>query len=135
MATLPKLIKQRTSKRNIIRKRILDKVDELVSRTIDTQKIEEVSATLSTLDAEYERVKKLDEAIFDKLEEEIEMEKESDETLEFDLITKTAKEKLSKYLAKYNEDTVSTISSNSSRKGVKLPKFEMKCFEGNGKLL
>ena len=99
---LPKLIKQRTSKRNIIRKRILDKVDELVSRTIDTQKIEEVSATLSTLDAEYERVKKLDEAIFDKLEEEIEMEKESDETLEFDLITKTAKEKLSKYLAKYN---------------------------------
>ena len=92
MATLPKLIKQRTSKRNIIRKRILDKVDELVSRTIDTQKIEEVSATLSTLDAEYERVKKLDEAIFDKLDEEIEMEKESDETLEFDLITKTAKE-------------------------------------------
>lgn len=131
MATLPKLIKQRTSKRNILRKRILDKVNELVSRTTETQRIEEVSAMLSTLDAEYERIKKLDEAIFDKLEEENEMEKESDEVMEFDLITKTAKEKISKYLTKYNEDTVSTISSNSTRKGVKLPKFEMKCFEGN----
>lgn len=126
MATLPKLIKQHTSKRNTIQKRILDKVDKLVSRTMETKKIEEVSAMLSTLDAEYDIIKKLDEAIFDKLEGEEEREKESDEVMDFDIKTKAAKENINKYVTKYNEDAISTISTNNTRKGVKLPKFEIK---------
>ena len=57
------------------------------------------------------------------IDDEDELEKDSEDVINIGLRIKQGKEKLRKCLATLNEDTITTTSSYKQSKGVKLPKF------------
>ena len=130
MATeISKLKKRRTTRRNTVTRKLLSNINEIIEKPSEEKIRVEVIALLETLEEEDNKIKKLDDEIFDMIENEEELEKESDDVVNISLKIKMGKEKLRKCLSGFNEDT-STTSSHKS-KGVKLPKFYLKSFEGN----
>ena len=120
MATeISKLKKRRTTRRNTVTRKLLSNINEIIEKPSEEKIRVEVIALLETLEEEDNKIKKNEE----------ELEKESDDVVNITLKIKMGKEKLRKCLSGFNEDT-STTSSHKS-KGVKLPKFYLKCFEGN----
>ena len=86
---LKKMKKQRTTKRNSIRKKILEKVDTIIANPVsEEQPIVEVTALLDTLELESDRIKKLDELIFDSIDEEADLEAENDDVMNLDSSTR-----------------------------------------------
>ena len=87
---------------------------------------------IETLNEEIFKIKELDEAIFDLLEQEEDLEKDAEEVMDFDLKVKLIRENAKKYLWKHKEHAIDSSSFISRHvMGVKLPKFNLKLFEGD----
>ena len=131
MATeLTKLKRKRTSKRNVITKNLLGNIDIYLESPYSEGIRVDASCLLESLNEVQKIVKELDELIINKIEEEVELEKDEEESLIFDLKIKRGKEQLRTFLQKHNEDTLTTVSV-SRYTGVKLPKLTIKKFNGD----
>ena len=133
MATeISKLKKRRPTRRNTVTRKLLGTIEDIFEKPPEEKIQVEVIAFLETLEEEANKIKKLDDEIFDMIETEEELEKETDDVMNISLKIKIGKEKLRKCLLSFHEDTLTTATSyHRQNKGVKLPKFYLKCFEGN----
>ena len=76
-------------------------------------------------------VRELDEEILDLIEDDEELEADSNEAFLFDLEVKNREEKLRLFLQKNVEDTLTATSSVNRATGVKLPKLTLQSFDGD----
>ena len=93
MATeISKLKKRRTTRRNTVTRKLLSNINEIIEKPSEEKIRVEVIALLETLEEEDNKIKKLDDEIFDMIENEDELEKESDDVVNISLKIKMGKE-------------------------------------------
>ena len=101
---ISKLKKRRTTRRNTATRKLLGTIEDIFEKPPEEKIPVEVIALLETLEEEANKIKKLDE-IFDMIESEEELEKESDDVVNISLKIKIGKEELRKCLLSFHEDT------------------------------
>lgn len=137
MATdLSKLRRSRTIRRNILEKKVISIIDDLIEQPGDEKMRVEITSLLDLLESEAVKIKSSNDEIYDLTKEE-DLDKEIDDVMNMDITINKAKEKMKRYLMKINEssDLVLPPSINSNTRpvdnGVYLPKLHIKNFDGN----
>ena len=131
MATqLTKFKRKRTLKRNNITKTLFINIDKILHEVYSESLRVDAACMFKSLTEVQSSVRELDEEILDLIEDDEELEADSNEAFLFDLEVKNQEEKLRLFLQKKSEDTLTTSSVNRAT-GVKLPKLTLQSFDGD----
>ena len=82
---ISKLKKSRTTRRNTVTRKLLGTIEDIFEKPPEEKIQVEVIALLETLEEEANKIKNLDNEIFDMIETEEELEKESDDVVNISL--------------------------------------------------
>ena len=132
MATqLTKFKRKRTLKRNNITKTLFINIDKILHEVYSESLRVDAACMFKSLTEVQSSVRELDEEILDLIEDDEELEADSNEAFLFDLEVKNREEKLRLFLQKTAEDTLTATSSVNRATGVKLPKLTLQSFDGD----
>ena len=129
MTELTKLKRKRTGKRNVVLNSLLPECEAMLLREENSTMRREATVLMEALEETRLEVKQLNKAVLELIESEDDYEKIEDESYKFDIKARKVGAGLKTFVERCSENS-SKLEKQSQKISVKLPKINIKSFDG-----